>query len=45
MRIYAIQRKADKKIVFSSASRRVIFNRFNKYYDKENYRIVILERG
>ena len=45
MRIYAIQRKADKKIVFSSASRRVIFDRFNKYHDKENYRIVILERG
>ena len=45
MRIYAIQRKADKKIVFSSASRKVIFDRFNKYYDKENYRIVILERG
>lgn len=46
MRIYAIQRKADKKIAFSSASRRkVIFDRFNKYYDKENYRIVILERG
>jgi hypothetical protein len=45
MRIYAIQRKADKKIVFSSASRRVIFDRFNKYHDKENYRIVILERN
>ena len=45
MRIYAIQRKADKKIVFSSASRRVIFDRFNRYYDNENYRIVILERG
>ena len=45
MRIYAIQRKADKKIVFSSASRRVIFDRFNKYHDRENYRIVILERG
>lgn len=45
MRIYAIQRKADKKIVFSSASKRVIFNRFNKYHDRENYRIVILERG
>lgn len=44
MRIYAIQRKADKKIVFSSASRRVIFDRFNKYHDRENYRIVILER-
>ena len=45
MRIYAIQRKADKKIVFSSASRRVIFDRFNRYYDRENYRIVILERS
>jgi hypothetical protein len=45
MRIYAIQRKADKKIVFSSASKRVIFDRFNRYYDRENYRMVILERG
>jgi len=45
MRIYAIQRKADKKIVFSSASKRVIFNRFNRYHDKENYRIVVIERG
>ena len=45
MRVYAIQRKADKKIVFSSASRRVIFERFNKYYSKETHRIVILERG
>lgn len=45
MRIYAIQRKADKKIVFSSASRKVIFDRFNRYYDRENYRMVILERG
>lgn len=45
MRIYAIQRRADKKIVFSSASKRVIFNRFNRYHDKENYRIVAVERG
>lgn len=44
MRIYAIQRKADKKIIFSSASRRVIFDRFNRYYDRENYRMVILEK-
>lgn len=45
MRVYAIQRKADKKIVFSSASKRVIFNRFNRYHDKENYRVVVVERG
>jgi len=45
MRIYAIQRKADKKIVFSSASKRVIFNRFNRYHDKKNYRIVVIERS
>lgn len=45
MRVYAIQRKADKKIVFSSASRKVIFERFNRYYNRETHRIVILERG
>ena len=45
MRIYGIQRKADKKIIFSSASRMVVFNRYNKINDKENYRIIILERG
>ena len=44
MRVYGIRRKADGKIVFATASRTIAFHRFKNYYDKEYYRLVIIER-
>lgn len=44
MRVYGIKRKADKVIVFSSASRTITLYRFNNFYGREFYRFVILER-
>lgn len=45
MRIYGIRRKTDSKIVFATASRTIAFHRFNNYYNKEYYKLVILERS
>ena len=40
--IYAIERKSDEKIVYTTASRTIILTKMRDRYDRHDYRIVIL---